>query len=456
MRNSDDCTPLKISPVKHDVFCRKISLSLSLSLSLKIRGTQQLQSNSSSGFYLTIHKESQQRWMERTERSQLHQQGVTPGSPNRVASSIFLLVGFSFPCLALHFFAWKYLRFVQDHIFSLSCYVLICENFLSINIIPPFCLLEFHWFTSVGFFFFKKMWDFQLDLTPWGNGVSCIWYCIGSLLLLKIQQYLFILLPSVSCSFLFYLFCGFVWFLLQKKWMSEFDGRIVYLAYALILWEVLMYDKNFQGCLENFWWLSWWDQWRGLIRPFNLHLLIFVVLPMVHPLHHQGLNLEMEGIWPIKNMASQKIRPSIRLSMFMALILADMMHCHSLRYLSFSLTYIYWCKWWHSWLLVWFEFQKVAEELGVYFVSFDRAGYGESDPNPKRTVKSTPLDIEELADQLELGSKFYVIGFSMGGQIVWSCLKYIPHRYDLDLCFCKSKAKRADKLTQTCLGQFRG
>eukprot|EP00268_Persea_americana_P050020 TRINITY_DN5410_c0_g1_i1.p1 TRINITY_DN5410_c0_g1~~TRINITY_DN5410_c0_g1_i1.p1 ORF type:complete len:373 (-),score=72.13 TRINITY_DN5410_c0_g1_i1:238-1356(-) len=72
--------------------------------------------------------------------------------------------------------------------------------------------------------------------------------------------------------------------------------------------------------------------------------------------------------------------------------------------------------------------QKVAEELGVYFVSFDRAGYGESDPNPKRTVKSTPLDIEELADQLELGSKFYVIGFSMGGQIVWSCLKYIPHR----------------------------
>lgn len=96
-----------------------------------------------------------------------------------------------------------------------------------------------------------------------------------------------------------------------------------------------------------------------------------------------------------------------------------------------SLTHIYWCKWWYSWLIVWYEFQKVAEELGVYFVSFDRAGYGESDPNPKRTVKSTPLDIEELADQLELGSKFYVIGFSMGGQIVWSCLKYISHRYDL-------------------------
>uniref|UniRef100_A0A2N9H6U6 AB hydrolase-1 domain-containing protein n=1 Tax=Fagus sylvatica TaxID=28930 RepID=A0A2N9H6U6_FAGSY len=71
---------------------------------------------------------------------------------------------------------------------------------------------------------------------------------------------------------------------------------------------------------------------------------------------------------------------------------------------------------------------EIVEELGIYVVSFDRPGYGESDPNPKRTVKSMALDIEELADQLGLGSKFYVIGFSMGGQVIWSCLKYIPHR----------------------------
>ncbi|GLT40627.1 hypothetical protein SLA2020_147450 [Shorea laevis] len=71
---------------------------------------------------------------------------------------------------------------------------------------------------------------------------------------------------------------------------------------------------------------------------------------------------------------------------------------------------------------------EIVEDLGIYIVSFDRPGYGESDPNPKRTVKSMALDIEELADQLELGSKFYVIGFSMGGQVIWSCLKYIPHR----------------------------
>ncbi|XAR53499.1 2,6-dioxo-6-phenylhexa-3-enoate hydrolase [Bertholletia excelsa] len=71
---------------------------------------------------------------------------------------------------------------------------------------------------------------------------------------------------------------------------------------------------------------------------------------------------------------------------------------------------------------------EIAEELGIHLVTFDRPGYGESDPDPKRTMKSLSLDIEELADQLGLGSKFYVIGYSMGGQSVWACLKYISHR----------------------------
>ncbi|XP_045809117.1 uncharacterized protein LOC123903226 isoform X1 [Trifolium pratense] len=70
----------------------------------------------------------------------------------------------------------------------------------------------------------------------------------------------------------------------------------------------------------------------------------------------------------------------------------------------------------------------IVKELGIYIVSFDRPGYGESDPDPNRTLKSIALDIEELADQLGLGSKFYVVGYSMGGQITWNCLKYIPHR----------------------------
>ncbi|KAI3687768.1 hypothetical protein L1987_81471 [Smallanthus sonchifolius] len=71
---------------------------------------------------------------------------------------------------------------------------------------------------------------------------------------------------------------------------------------------------------------------------------------------------------------------------------------------------------------------ELVKELGAYFVSLDRPGYGESDPDPKRTVKSLAFDIEELADQLNLGPRFFVVGHSMGGQVIWSCLKYIPHR----------------------------
>ncbi|XP_044469551.1 uncharacterized protein LOC123198827 [Mangifera indica] len=72
--------------------------------------------------------------------------------------------------------------------------------------------------------------------------------------------------------------------------------------------------------------------------------------------------------------------------------------------------------------------QEVMDELGVCILTFDRAGYGESDPNPKRSVKSEAFDIQELADQLHLGSKFYLIGVSLGTYAVWACLKYIPHR----------------------------
>ncbi|CAL5067601.1 unnamed protein product [Urochloa decumbens] len=71
---------------------------------------------------------------------------------------------------------------------------------------------------------------------------------------------------------------------------------------------------------------------------------------------------------------------------------------------------------------------ELARELGIYLLSFDRPGYAESDPHPGRTEKSIALDIAELADNLQLGPKFYLAGFSMGGEIMWSCLKYIPHR----------------------------
>ncbi|KAL3752327.1 hypothetical protein ACJRO7_013044 [Eucalyptus globulus] len=74
--------------------------------------------------------------------------------------------------------------------------------------------------------------------------------------------------------------------------------------------------------------------------------------------------------------------------------------------------------------------QELIEKLGIYFLLFDRAGYGDSDPNLKRSTKSEAYDIQELADQLKLGPKFYVIGVSMGSYPAWSCLKYIPQRLE--------------------------
>eukprot|EP00262_Sarcandra_glabra_P013711 TRINITY_DN3869_c0_g1_i7.p1 TRINITY_DN3869_c0_g1~~TRINITY_DN3869_c0_g1_i7.p1 ORF type:complete len:184 (+),score=31.37 TRINITY_DN3869_c0_g1_i7:68-619(+) len=98
--------------------------------------------------------------------------------------------------------------------------------------------------------------------------------------------------------------------------------------------------------------------------------------------------------------------------------------------------------------------QEVVEELGIYFVSFDRAGYGESDPNPQRSVKSEAFDIQDLADQLELGSKFYVIGVSMGGYTIWSCLKYIPHRHDDSLSLVPTKIYNKSPLSLVLMALF--
>jgi pimeloyl-ACP methyl ester carboxylesterase len=72
--------------------------------------------------------------------------------------------------------------------------------------------------------------------------------------------------------------------------------------------------------------------------------------------------------------------------------------------------------------------QALLEELGVYMVAFDRAGYGESDPDPRRSLRSAALDVEDLADALGLGDKFHLICSSLGCHAAWASFKYIPHR----------------------------
>ncbi|CAH9148117.1 unnamed protein product [Cuscuta epithymum] len=71
---------------------------------------------------------------------------------------------------------------------------------------------------------------------------------------------------------------------------------------------------------------------------------------------------------------------------------------------------------------------ELLEELGIYLLIYDRAGYGESDPNPKSSLFSEASDIKELADLIQLGSKFYLIGVSLGCYPAWSFLKHMPQR----------------------------
>lgn len=72
--------------------------------------------------------------------------------------------------------------------------------------------------------------------------------------------------------------------------------------------------------------------------------------------------------------------------------------------------------------------QELTEEYGVCIVSFDRAGYGQSDANPNRSIKSDADDVVDLADGLRLGRRFYVTTVSIGGYTGWGLLKYHPDR----------------------------
>ncbi|GFZ17784.1 alpha/beta-Hydrolases superfamily protein [Actinidia rufa] len=67
--------------------------------------------------------------------------------------------------------------------------------------------------------------------------------------------------------------------------------------------------------------------------------------------------------------------------------------------------------------------EERVEELQIYFLFFDQAGYGERDPNPKPSVKREAFDIQELADKLPIGSRLsgasFVVPFVHYG---WPCV----------------------------------
>jgi pimeloyl-ACP methyl ester carboxylesterase len=64
---------------------------------------------------------------------------------------------------------------------------------------------------------------------------------------------------------------------------------------------------------------------------------------------------------------------------------------------------------------------------GLRIIATDRPGYGQSDPNPGRTLLDWSKDIEKLADALDI-QNFAVVGVSGGGPGALACAWKMPER----------------------------
>jgi pimeloyl-ACP methyl ester carboxylesterase len=77
--------------------------------------------------------------------------------------------------------------------------------------------------------------------------------------------------------------------------------------------------------------------------------------------------------------------------------------------------------------------EEVYAELGVCWVTHDRAGYGQSDRNHGRSVVDEVADVAALADDLGF-DRFGVTGGSGGGPHVLACAALLPERVIRAIC----------------------
>jgi pimeloyl-ACP methyl ester carboxylesterase len=68
-----------------------------------------------------------------------------------------------------------------------------------------------------------------------------------------------------------------------------------------------------------------------------------------------------------------------------------------------------------------------AESRGARLITYNRPGYGGSDPHPGRTVADVANDIRAIADQLEI-ERFATFGLSGGGPHTLACAALLPDR----------------------------
>jgi pimeloyl-ACP methyl ester carboxylesterase len=77
--------------------------------------------------------------------------------------------------------------------------------------------------------------------------------------------------------------------------------------------------------------------------------------------------------------------------------------------------------------------EELYAELGVHWVTHDRAGYGRSDRNRGRCVADEAADVAALADELGF-DRFGVTGGSGGGPHVLACAALLPDRVVRAVC----------------------
>jgi pimeloyl-ACP methyl ester carboxylesterase len=77
--------------------------------------------------------------------------------------------------------------------------------------------------------------------------------------------------------------------------------------------------------------------------------------------------------------------------------------------------------------------EELYAELGVYLVTHDRAGYGQSDRHRGRSVADEAADVAALADELGF-DRFGVSGGSGGGPHVLACAALLPERVVRAIC----------------------
>lgn len=77
--------------------------------------------------------------------------------------------------------------------------------------------------------------------------------------------------------------------------------------------------------------------------------------------------------------------------------------------------------------------EELYAELGVHWVTHDRAGYGQSDRHHGRRVVDEVADVAAIADELGL-DRFGVSGGSGGGPHVLACAALLPDRVMRAIC----------------------